>query len=156
MRRHAREGYTDSRTVGVLLGMNMSDLKQQIEKRLKELRDDCALQRIHVRNAFGTRWSGCQRANPDKPSQWDLHWENLQAEAQMQRPKDVEVADKRLAEFIQESRVIMGAEWPGTDHGRLCWAPFCGGLPIGQFYCQREEGHAGYHIGTEEYGRESV
>lgn len=89
MQHDAREGDANRRTVRVLLGMNMSDLKQQIEKRLKELRDDCALQRIHVRNAFGPRWSGCKRANPDKPSSWDLHWENLQAEAQMQRPKDV-------------------------------------------------------------------
>lgn len=133
----------------------MSDLKREIKKRLIELREDCALQRLHLRNAFGRRWSGCERRDPDNPSSWDLHWENLQSEAQRQRPKDVEAADKRLAEFISESRTIMGADWPGSDHGRLCWSPFCGRLPIGQFYCQLEEGHAGPHRGTEEYGRET-
>lgn len=129
----------------------MSELKAQIEKRFKELRYDCGLQRLHCRNAFGRRWSGCQRENPDKPSQWDLHWENLQSAAQVQRPLDVAAADKRLADFISESRLIIGAEWPGNDHGRLCWSPFCGGMPIDQHYCQLEEGHDGPHEGPGDY-----
>lgn len=124
----------------------MSDfIKQQIDKRLKELRYNCALQRLHVRNAFGPRWSGCQRQDPNKPSSWDLHWENLQAQAQVERPKDVSAADKALADFIAEHRPLMDPTWPGSDHGRLCWAPFTGGLPIDQHYCQREEGHGGFH-----------
>jgi len=127
----------------------MSELKAQIEKRLKELRYDCGLQRVYLRHAQGPRrWSGCQRRNPDKPDSWELYWENLQAKAQEERPKDVAAADARLAAFIAESRPIMGAEWPGTDHGRLCWSPFCGGLPIDQFYCQEAENHAGSHLGT--------
>lgn len=134
----------------------MSDLKLQIEKRLKELQHDCALKRLYLRQAFGPRWSGCARMDPDKPSSWDLHWENLQAEAQRQRPKDIAAADKKLADFITESRAIMGSDWPGTDHGRLCWSPFCGGMPIGQFYCELPEGHDGPHVGTEEYGRKTA
>lgn len=125
----------------------MSDLKKQVQIRLEELRHDCALQRLHLRNAHGPRWSGRPRQDPDNPSSWDLHWENLQAEAQRQRPKDVAAADARLAAFIAESRAIMGVDWPGTDHGRLCWSPFCGGLPIDQYYCEEPEGHSGNHVG---------
>lgn len=124
----------------------MSDfIKSQIEKRLKELRYNCGLQRLHLRNAHGRRWSGCARQDPEKPSSWDLHWETLQAQAQIDRPKDVAAADKTLADFIAEHRHLMGADWPGTDHGRLCWSDYCGGLPIDQHYCQREEGHEGHH-----------
>ena len=53
----------------------MSDLKSIITQRLVELRHDCALQRLHLRNAHGRRWSGCKRDDPDNPSSWDLHWE---------------------------------------------------------------------------------
>ena len=118
-------------------------LREQIEKRLKELRYNCGLQRLHLANAHGRRWSGCPRQDPDKPSSWDLHWENLQAEAQRERPKDVAKADKELADFIAEHRPLMGADWIGNDHGRLCWGHYLGGMPIDQHYCQREEGHDG-------------
>lgn len=120
-------------------------LRQKIEDRLVELRYDCGLQRLHLRNAHGPRWSGCQRRNPDKADSWEQHWEDLQAKAQMERPKDVEAADKALKDFILEHRPFMGADWPGTDHGRLCWSPFLGGIPIDQHYCQREEAHSGPH-----------
>jgi len=124
----------------------MSDfIKQQIEKQLAKLREDCGLQRLHLKNAHGPRWSGCPRRDPDHPSSWDKHWEDLQAQAQIDRPKDVAAADKALSDFIAEHRPIMGADWPGTDHGRLCWSDFLGGLPIDQHYCQREEGHDGRH-----------
>lgn len=126
----------------------MSSLASVIEQNLHVLRHDCALQRLHLRNAHGPRWSGCPRKDPDKPSSWDLYWENLQAEAQRERPKDVAAADKRLADFIAESRKVMGPDWPGNDHGRLCWSPFFGGLPINQFYCQLQEGHTGPHRST--------
>lgn len=132
-----------------------SNLKQLIEQRLRELRRECALQRLHLRNAHGPRWSGCPRQDPGNPSSWDLYWEGLQAEAQRERPKDVARADQRLAEFIAESRPFMGNDWPGTDHGRLCWSPFCGGMPIDQYYCSLEEGHSGPHVGTgTDTGRE--
>jgi hypothetical protein len=120
-------------------------IREQIEKRLKELRYDCGLQRLHLRNAFGRRWSGCPRRDPEKPDSWDLHWENLQAQAQKERPEWVAKADKALADFIAEHRAIMGPDWPGTDHGRLCWSPFSGGCPIDQHYCQLEENHEGAH-----------
>lgn len=124
----------------------MSDfIRQQIEKRLKELRDDCGLQRLHLRNAHGPRWSGCQRRNPEKPDGWELYWENLQAAAQAERPTWVKAADQALSDFIAEHRPIMGAGWIGNDHGRLCWSAFLGGSPIDQHYCQREEGHSGPH-----------
>lgn len=51
---------------------NMSTfLKEQIEKKLKELRYDCGLQRLHLANAHGWRWSGCERKEPYNPSSWD-------------------------------------------------------------------------------------
>ena len=126
--------------------MKTSDfVMQQINKRLAELREDCALQRLLLSNAHGRRWSGCPRANPDKPSSWDLYWENLQAQAQIDRPKDVLAADKRLANFIAEHRLLMGSEWIGNDHGRLCWDHYLGGFPIDQHYCQLPEGHEGNH-----------
>lgn len=120
-------------------------VREQIEKRLKELRENCALQRLHLRNAHGRRWSGCERSDRNNPSSWDLYWENLQAEAQRERPKWVEAADKQLSDFIAEHRPLMGADWVGNDHGRLCWAPYCGGRPIDQHYCQLDEGHEGAH-----------
>lgn len=125
--------------------MISSFLREQIEKRLKELRYNCGLQRLHLRIAHGPRWSGCQRRNPEKPDSWELYWEELQAKAQQERPKDVEAADKALVDFIAEHRPLMGDDWIGDDHGRLCWSPFLGGRPIDQHYCQREEGHTGTH-----------
>ncbi len=124
----------------------MSDfIKRQIEERLKELRFECGLQRLHLRNAHGPRWSGCQRRNAENPDSWELHWENLQAQAQQERPKEVAAADKALADFIAEHRAIMGPDWIGNDHGRLCWSPYVGGRPIEQHYCQKSEGHANVH-----------
>ncbi len=122
-----------------------SCVREAIEKRLAELRYQCGLHRLHVINAFGRRWSQQPRRDPDNPSSWDLHWENLQAKAQEERPKDVEAADKALVEFIAYHRPLMGPDWIGNDHGRLCWAPYAGGFPISQHYCQREEGHDGNH-----------
>lgn len=111
-------------------------IKQQINKRLAELRADCALQREHVRNAFDFKWGQGQ------------YWDDRQSEAQRDRPKDVANADKTLADFIAEHRPIMGADWIGNDHGRLCWDSYLGcldGNPIDNHYCQLPEGHEGYH-----------
>jgi hypothetical protein len=120
-------------------------VRESIEKQLKQLRYNCCLQRLHLRNAHGPRWSGQPRRNPDKPDSWDLHWENLQAQAQITRAKDVKEADEELTGFIAEHRPIMGSDWIGNDHGRLCWADYLGGYPIDHHYCQREEGHEGNH-----------
>lgn len=120
-------------------------IREQIEKQLVALRYNCGLQRLHVRNAHGPRWSGCQRRNPDKPDSWELYWENLQAAAQVERPAWVEKADMELAEFIAYHRAGMGPDWIGNDHGRLCWAPYLGGMPIDQHYCQKAEGHTDAH-----------
>jgi hypothetical protein len=108
-------------------------IRAAIAKRLVELRENCAVQRLHLRNAHGRRWGDTK------------YWDDLQAKAQVERPKDVEAADKALADFIAEHRGFMGGDWPGSEHGRLCWEPFCGGMPIDQHYCQREEGHEGIH-----------
>lgn len=124
----------------------MSDfLKQQVEKRLKELRHNCELQRLHVRNATEKRWALAGRAKSDVPDSYDKYWDDLQASEKAKRENDLQVADKELAGFISEHRPLMGADWPGTDHGRLCWAPFLGGCPIDQHYCQKAEGHNGNH-----------
>ena len=44
-----------------------------------------------------------------------------------------------LRDFLERAAAYTltpGADWIGNDHGRLCWAPFLGGLPIDQHYCQ--------------------
>lgn len=123
----------------------MSHMAKVINAKLAELRRACELARQAMRDAFGRRWSGCNRQNSDKPSSWDLHWENRQAEARIQRPLDVEARERELAEFIAESRLVMGPDWIGNDHGRLCWEPYLGGMPIAHHFCQREEGHDGNH-----------
>lgn len=104
-----------------------------INKRLAELREQCGVKRILVAQANGMKWGQGE------------YWDNLQRQAQIDRPKDVEAADKALAEFIAEHRPMMGPDWIGNEHGRLCWAPYLGGMPIAQHYCQREEGHEGNH-----------
>jgi hypothetical protein len=125
-------------------------VRDAINKRLEELRGVCALKRELVRQAFGRGWSGAKPQDP--PSDWDKYWADLQSAAQRDRPKDVEAADKALADFIAEHRPIMGADWPGTSHGRLCWAGFLGcigGRAINHHYCQRDEGHDGPHEDAE-------
>jgi hypothetical protein len=123
-------------------------IREQIEKQVKALRYDCGLQRLMKRQAFGDRWARAGRSNAENerdsgPS--DKYWDDRQAESQRKYTAAVESADKALANFIAEHRPIMGAEWIGNDHGRLCWEPYLGGLPIDQHYCQKEEGHQGNH-----------
>ena len=130
---------------------NASDfIKDAINTRLNELREHCAVKRELVRQAFGPGWS---RAKPqDPPSDWDKYWADLQAVAQRDRPKDVDAADKALADFVTEHRPIMGADWPGSPNGRLCWAEFLGclgGHPINMHYCQHTEGNEGPHEDNE-------
>lgn len=125
--------------------MSSQFIEDAINARLAELRYQCGLQRQHLKNANGRRWSGAPRADPDHPSSWDLYWEGKQAQAQVSSQEDVRAADQALAEFISEQRPIMGPDWIGNDHGRLCWDSFLGGLPIAQHYCQLPEGHEGNH-----------
>lgn len=121
-------------------------LREAIEKKLKELRADCAVKRLIKHNAFGSRWA--RRGRSDEENRRDCgpndkYWDDKQAEAQRTAVAEVLAADKALADFIAEHRPIMGADWIGNDHGRLCWAHYLGGYPIDQHYCQREEGHDG-------------
>lgn len=123
-------------------------LREAIEKRLKELRDDCAVKREIKRNAFAYRWARRSRSTEENardcgPS--DKYWDDRQAEAQRNSTAELEHADQALADFIAEHRVLMPPDWIGNDHGRLCWAPYLGGYPINQHYCQRKEGHEGNH-----------
>ncbi|HVU07644.1 MAG TPA: hypothetical protein VHG89_03775 [Verrucomicrobiae bacterium] len=123
-------------------------LRESIEKKLKELRDDCALKRLIKSNAFGRRWARSARSDEENrrdSGSSDKYWDDRQAEAQRNSTAELEAADKALANFIAEHRPLMGADWIGNDHGRLCWAPYCGGRPIDQYYCQKEEGHEGPH-----------
>lgn len=125
-----------------------SFLREAIDKKLKELRDSCAVKREIKRNAFGRRWAFASRSTKEMEADSgssDKYWDDLQDAAKIETTAEVEAADKALADFVAEHRSMMGAEWIGNDHGRLCWAPYCGGMPIDQHYCQREEGHDGNH-----------
>ena len=125
-----------------------SILRETIETKLAELRADCALKRQIKRNAFGRRWARSARSNAENerdcgPS--DKYWDDRQAEAQRKSTVELEAADKALADLIFEARPVMGPDWLGNDHGRLCWAEYLGGYPIKHHYCEREEGHEGNH-----------
>ena len=120
-------------------------LRDAIEKQLAKLRADCAVKREIKRNAFGRRWAlaGGRGESTDK------YWDDRQAAAQRESTEAVEAAERALVAFIAEHRPFMGADWIGNDHGRLCWAPFLGGLPIDQHYCQCAEGHEGNHCNAK-------
>jgi hypothetical protein len=120
-------------------------LRDAVEKQLEKLRSDCAVKRLIKRNAFGRRWALSGRGKVDEPSSSDKYWDDRQAAAQHKSTEELESADQTLTDFIAEHRQMMGADWIGNDHGRLCWAPFAGGLPIDQHYCQMNEGHEGNH-----------
>lgn len=106
-------------------------IKESIAKKLIELRYQCGLQRLHVRGANVKSWGDGE------------YWERCLREEKIKRPIDRDAADKALAGFIAEHRAIMGPDWIGNDHGRLCWSDYLGGAPIDQHYCQKPEGHEG-------------
>ena len=123
-------------------------LQGQIEKRLKELRHQCELLRLTKADAFRGRWARASRSDEENrrdSGSSDKYWDDLQAKEQGERTIALALADKALVDFIAEHRRFMTPEWPGTDHGRLCWSPYCGGTPIEQRYCQLAEGHEGVH-----------
>lgn len=123
-------------------------LRGAIDEKLAELREACAVKRQIKRNAFGRRWALNARGtaeNERNSGSSDKYWDDCQAVAQTNAVADLAAADKALADFIAEHRPLMGVDWIGNEHGRLCWEPFLGGLPIDQHYCQREEAHDGNH-----------
>lgn len=123
-------------------------VRESIEKKLKELRADGGLQRLIKRNAFERRWARSGRSDSENKldcGSSDKYWDDRQAESQRNSIAAVEAADKALADFIAEHRPLMGVDWPGNDHGRLCWSPYLGGRPIDQHYCQKPEGHSEPH-----------
>ena len=123
---------------------NSGFVRAVIEKELARLRHVCAVKRQIKRNAFGRRWAlACDDcAGPTE------YWDEYQAKAQRDSTAAVEAAERALADFIAEHRAIMGEGWAGSDHGRLCWAPFLGGTPIQQHYCECPEGHQGNHCNS--------
>jgi hypothetical protein len=130
----------DSKTYGQSPSPACSSVvREAIEKRLEELRADCAVKREIKRNAYGRRWAlaGGNDASSQK------YWDDRQAAAQEKSTLEVDAADMALVEFIAEHRPLMGSDWIGNDHGRLCWSGYLGGMPINQHYCQREENHDG-------------
>ncbi len=111
-------------------------IRESIEKRLRELRDKCALEKEGLRHAT-------------EPGNWgtdfgtDTYWADTKKRCAIERAVSFQTVLDALASFIAEHRPIMGAEWIGNEHGRLCWAEYLGGCPIGVNYCQKEENHAG-------------
>lgn len=109
-------------------------VREAIEKKLKELQQDCCIRKEWMRQTHDDWFWGSSDEGKRK-----------QEEAKIERPKDYEAALKTLSTFVEEHRPLMGDDWPETPGGRKCWAPYLGGMPIDQHYCQMEEGHEGHH-----------
>ncbi len=108
-------------------------LRGAIESRLSELRNKVALHR-GMKGEWRRRWY------------WDES-ENAQEKRfrfLISQGEKVREAEAELKRFIAEHRHLMGEDWIGNDHGRLCFLPFLGGRPIDQHYCDRPEGHDGF------------
>lgn len=108
-------------------------LESAINQRLAELRRECALARHMVRDQRRCHWGWWPTAEADR------------RRAIRGSQRRVREAEQALRAFIAEHRPLMGSEWPGTDHGRLCWDSFIGGLPIDLHFCQQPENHDGHH-----------
>jgi hypothetical protein len=123
-------------------------LREQIKKRLAELRYKCGLQRLYLRHATGRRWAYGSRSSAEMERDYgssDKYWDETQAKSKRDAEAGIELADKELADFIAEHRTLMGSDWVGNLHGKLCWSPYSGGRPIDQHYCQKPVGHDGQH-----------
>lgn len=120
-------------------GSAPSFIRDAINKRLAEMRRICAIKKEGVRHA------------QDPKSYWgddyggSSYWRDLKAKCAAERPVELAGLLKEMADFIAEHRPAMGADWVPDGHGCLCWAPYLGGIPIDQHYCDREEGHTGPH-----------
>lgn len=122
-------------------------LRESIESRLQELRDDVALQLHLERHALGPRWARSARStqeNQRNQGHSDPYWDGIQRDAIEERRQAVKDSEQALRDFIAEHRYLMGQEWIGNDHGRLCFMTHLGGFPIDRHYCQRQEGHDGF------------
>lgn len=129
-----------------------SFVRVSIDAKLADLRKKCALARESKRTAFGRRWALSARSTKENACDFspsDLYWDERQSRAQSSSLLSVDEADKALADFVAEHRALMGPDWIGNDHGRLCWASFLGGLPIDRHYCQDEENHTGFCQGDK-------
>lgn len=87
-------------------------LKEQTEKRLKELRYNCGLQRLYLRNASEKRWARAARSTEENQRDCgssDKYWDDVQAKSLTKAASGIAEADKLLAEFIAEHRAMM---WP--------------------------------------------
>jgi len=122
-------------------------VRVSVHAKLAELRRACAVARELKFKAFERRWAINARSNQENARNFstsDLYWDERQAKAQASTTKAVAEADQALSDFIGEHRELMGQDWIGNDHGRLCWGSFLGGLPIDFHYCQEEENHEGF------------
>lgn len=113
-------------------------IRDSVNKRLRELRDKCALEKEGLRHATEPGYWGT-----DNPGQ--TYWADMKARCAVERKETYAQALNALECFIAEHRSIMGEEWVGNNHGRLCWSPYLGGCPIDQHYCQKPEGHTDAH-----------
>lgn len=114
-------------------------LKEAVEKELRVLRAHCATVKYGLDHAT------------DPKSYWgtdtgsSTYWADMKAKAAVDRAVELEEAYAKLASFIAEHRDLMGPDWIGNDHGRLCWASYLGGMLIAFHHCQCDEGHEGNH-----------
>ena len=108
-------------------------LADAINSRLAELREKVALCRHFV-----NKWRNQTYWDESKNSQ------HKRVRFIREQMRETRIAEQALKDFIAEHRSLMGPEWIGNDHGRLCWGWFLGGRPIDQHYCTQPEGHTGF------------
>jgi len=107
-----------------------------VEKELRKLRDQCSYLKNSVRSYEHTLHHTRTNDRPNKHRDYHI----AEAEKNLAGGQErLNQALQTLAAFIAEHRPIMGPEWIGNDHGRLCWHN------ISSNFCQLQEGHDGPH-----------
>lgn len=104
-----------------------------INDRLHELRLEVALHRHFV-----NQWRNRTYWDESKDSQ------HKRCRFIREQMRETRIAEDALRAFIAEHRSLMGKDWIGNDHGRLCFSWFMGGRPIDMHYCSEPEGHDGF------------
>lgn len=113
-----------------------------VEKELRKLRDQCSYLKGSMPSYEHNLHYVRNNDRPDKHRDYHI----AEAEENLRGVKErLAHAHQVLADFIAEQRPIMGAEWIGNDHGRLCWHHHFSHFPISSHYCQLPEDHEGDH-----------
>jgi len=113
-----------------------------INTRLRELRDQCSYNLNSVHSYQKSLHHKRTNDYPNKYREKEIFEAGLELEKSQGRyAEQLQI----LADFIAEHRPVMAPDWIDNDHGRLCWHHSIHGMPIGSYFCQLPEDHAGDH-----------